>query len=116
MTASLADAIKEARAAAARLREQHYQWIVEAALRAFEEAIAKEEIEIVRHEQFEGESVWSRFDGSRAERLQHLREVLAQRRDILVFLRAASRVLMTASIEAFAQELRASGFWDRRPS
>ena len=115
-TSSREAAVKEARAAAARLHERHWQWIVDAALRSFEESVAKDERETVRHERFLDEAAdgWSSLGESRAERLGHIKEVLEQRRAILLFLRAASRVLTIVSAEAFAQELRASGLWGRR--
>jgi hypothetical protein len=111
MTTS-AEALAAARAAAVPLQDRHYQWIVDAALRHFDDAIAKSEREVVRHERFRDEAPrgWSTFDESRDERIAALREALVEHRKILAFLQVLSRAVTIASAEGFADDLRRSGF------
>jgi hypothetical protein len=118
MTTAAAEAMAAVHAAAATLQERHLHWVVNASLRHFNDAIAKGEREIARHERFREEAPrgWSIIDESRDERLAALRDALVQQRKILTFLLALSRALSIASAEAFAEELRRSGFGFGRSS
>ena len=110
---TLAEAFQAARVAAGRLQQHHFVSIVDAALRHFADAIRKDELEVVRQERFRNHppADWTTVIETRDAQLSRLHESMAERRMIVIFLQMLSRALSVASAEAFAEELRRSGFW-----
>jgi len=103
-------------AAAAKLRDNHLAWIVNAASEHFADSIAEAEREIARHERFIDEPYLGRFASdrkTRQERIDDKKESIEQYRAILRFLHACDDMISLASAEKFAQELFRTGF--RRP-
>lgn len=99
--------VDDLKLAASKLRDCHFQWIVDAALDHFNAEIQKCEVEIVRHEHFAEEPFFDyrTLDETRAEKIVQSRQRLCEYRNIVSFLRVLSQISLNMSAQKFAWEV-----------
>jgi len=90
-----------------RLETHHFVWMVDAAIRHFEEKIEQGELSILRHEVFQDEPFPNALDHTRASRVESARKFLWEYREILRFLITLKKRASERTADEFARDFQA---------
>lgn len=89
-----------------KLETHHFVWMVDAAIRNFEEKIEQAEMALLRHEVFQDEPLPNPLDHTRESRIDSARKFLLEYREIMRFLIMLKKRAVETAAEEFARDFQ----------